>query len=111
MRRLPPTVGLAKPRPTLQVKAATARARVGSLTEMKRNNLLSGRHLKGFQPLHFTWQPYRNETHQDGTATFCKISRTASSVASVVPASPPALAISRWARTGTARAFTSSGTT
>jgi hypothetical protein len=34
-----------------------ARAQLGSLTEMKRNNPLPRRHLKGFQPLHFKWQP------------------------------------------------------
>lgn len=32
---------------------------------------------------------------QDGTRTFCRISRTVSAVASVLPAKPPALAISR----------------
>jgi hypothetical protein len=34
-----------------------ARARVGSLTEMKRNKFRGARHLIGFQPLHFSWQP------------------------------------------------------
>jgi hypothetical protein len=34
-----------------------ARARVGSLTEMKRNNPRTDRELVGFQPLHFSWQP------------------------------------------------------
>jgi hypothetical protein len=34
-----------------------ARARVGSLPVMKRNISRSGIDLKGFQPLHFIWQP------------------------------------------------------
>jgi hypothetical protein len=34
-----------------------ARAQFGSLTDMKRNICLRRLHLKGFQPLHFTWQP------------------------------------------------------
>ena len=38
-----------------------ARARVGSLTEMKRNICLPRPHFKGFQPLHFKWQPYRRK--------------------------------------------------
>src|SRR3954447_8914753 len=39
--------------------AWTARARFGSLEVMKRNNSLFYRRLKGFQPLHFTWQPWQ----------------------------------------------------
>jgi hypothetical protein len=34
-----------------------ARAQVGSLAVMKRNKSSSREQLKGFQPLHFTWQP------------------------------------------------------
>jgi hypothetical protein len=34
-----------------------ARARVGSLTHMKRNNPRTHQELVGFEPLHFTWQP------------------------------------------------------
>jgi hypothetical protein len=34
-----------------------ARAQFGSLEVMKRNKSLSREQLKGFQPLHFTWQP------------------------------------------------------
>jgi hypothetical protein len=40
----------------------TAHAHFGSLTEMKRHMSLPAIHLKEFQPLHFTWQPYRKET-------------------------------------------------
>jgi hypothetical protein len=34
-----------------------ARAQVGSLTDMKRNMCCPAIDLKGFQPLHFSWQP------------------------------------------------------
>jgi hypothetical protein len=35
----------------------------GSLAVMKRNMFWLGIDLKGFQPLHFIWQPCGNETH------------------------------------------------
>jgi hypothetical protein len=30
---------------------------------MKRNKYLPGLNLKGFQPLHFTWQPWQKVAH------------------------------------------------
>jgi hypothetical protein len=39
-------------------RRVTARARFGSLSAMKRNKTLLPCHLKGFQPLHFTWHPW-----------------------------------------------------
>jgi hypothetical protein len=34
-----------------------ARAQIGSLAAVERIMCLASQHLKGFQPLHFTWQP------------------------------------------------------
>ena len=42
----------------LAVGIAKPRARVGSLTKMKNSNCRRPNHFKGFQPLHFKWQPW-----------------------------------------------------
>ena len=44
-------------------RLGAAHARVGSLTVMNRHMSLAANDFVGFQPLHFTWQPYCNETH------------------------------------------------